>query len=358
VIDVYTCGIDVHKLILQIAIVDKHGRVVHKEVCKYTPERVIALAYKLLKHQCKLVAMESSGVFWVQVFYSLIANGLRAILVNPFSTRAYGKKTDLLDAIRIARNALAGAIISSYVPKDFRVIVLRSMLRRRLFEDINRVLNRIHKLMVISGVFADRVVKPNSRAWLNSLRRLANGESVVEAFGSKGALYSFRDKLSVEETIMLSKLLNLHDLLRDSCKELEDEAIKLTRELYGELYDLLQTVPGIGRVLASYILAEVGDISRFPSARHFKSYCGLVPKVRESGGKVRLSRCRPGNPYLRWAFYQAAVVAVRVDPELRVFYERLVSRGKSRRVALVAVTGKIAVRAWFVLVNRVPYRAS
>jgi len=302
--------------------------------------------------------MESSGVFWVQVFYSLIANGLRVILVNPFSTRAYGKKTDLLDAIRIARNALAGAIISSYVPKDFRVIVLRSMLRRRLFEDINRVLNRIHKLMVISGVFADRVVKPNSRAWLNSLRRLANGESVVEAFGSKGALYSFRDKLSVEETIMLSKLLNLHDLLRDSCKELEDEAIKLTRELYGELYDLLQTVPGIGRVLASYILAEVGDISRFPSARHFKSYCGLVPKVRESGGKVRLSRCRPGNPYLRWAFYQAAVVAVRVDPELRVFYERLVSRGKSRRVALVAVTGKIAVRAWFVFVNRVPYRAS
>ena len=162
----YTCGIDVHKLILQIAIVDKHGRVVHKEVCKYTPERVIALAYKLLKYQCKLIAMESSGVFWVQVFYSLIANGLRVTLVNPFSTRAYGKKTDLLDAIRIARNALAGAIISSYVPKDFRVIVLRSMLRlrRRLSEDINRVLNRIHRLMVISGVFADRVVKPNSRA--------------------------------------------------------------------------------------------------------------------------------------------------------------------------------------------------
>ena len=54
----YTCGIDVHKLILQIAIVDKYGRVVHKEVCKYTPERIIALAYKLLKYQCKLIAME------------------------------------------------------------------------------------------------------------------------------------------------------------------------------------------------------------------------------------------------------------------------------------------------------------
>ncbi len=61
----------------------------------------------------------------------------------------------------------------------------------------------------------------------------------------------------------------------------------------------------------------MSDVRYFPSTRHFKSYCGLSPSLRESSGKARLNRCRHRNPYLRYAFYQAAVVAIRIDDELK-----------------------------------------
>ena len=131
--------------------------------------------------------------------------------------------------------------------------------------------------------------------------------------------------------LWLDAQLRLVRELDDACIELKREAVGMAKAVYGELYDLMRSVPGVGDVLAALILAEVGDIRRFPSARHFKSYCGLAPRVRESGGKARLGRCRRSNPYLRWAFYQAAVVAIRYDSELKAFYERLVKRGKHPR---------------------------
>lgn len=353
------CGVDVHKSFLQVAVVDAEGRVIFREKCEYTPSEVARLIAELLAFRCRLVAMESSGVLWIQLFYRLAAEGFRVILVNPFSTRAYHMKTDLLDAVRIARNTLAGAVIRSYVPARRSVLVLRGMvrLRRRLREDANRILNRIHRLLVCSGVWLDRLVKPRSSRWLRALRRLAEGASLVDLFGADALLRVFCVRLEPEERAMLAELLDVYDRLTASCRRLEEESVRLARELYGELYELVQTVPGVGRLLAACILAEAGDVSRFPSARHFRSYCGLAPRVRESAGRARLGRCSRGNPYLRWAFYQAAVAAIRCDDELRSFYMRLRSRGKPHRVALVAVAGKIAARTWRVLYMREPYRA-
>ena len=188
---------------------------------------------------------------------------------------------------------------------------------------------------------------------------LASGKSLGEIFGLNiGYEYScMRDRLDCYEANILGQLLSSARRIDEICSFLSKMAESLAEKLYGEEYSLIQTVPGIGRTLAYMILAEIDDIRRFPSARHFKSYCGLSPSLRESGGKARLGRCRHGNPYLRYAFYQAAVVAIRVDVGLKRFYDRLRARGKHHKVALMAVAGKLAVRTWHILCNNEKYIA-
>ena len=89
------------------------------------------------------------------------------------------------------------------------------------------------------------------------------------------------------------------------------------------IFKLLCTVPGIGRILALSIMLEVGDIRRFASVGDFASYCRCVRSERLSNGKKKGENNRKcGNPYLAWAFVEAAHFAVRYLPQARRFYER------------------------------------
>ena len=119
---------------------------------------------------------------------------------------------------------------------------------------------------------------------------LTTGKSLEEIFGLNiGYEYHcMRDRLDCYEANILGQLLSLARRIDEICSFLSKMAESLVEKLYGEEYSLIQTVPGIGKTLAYMILAEIDDVRRFPSARHFKSYCGLSPSLRESGGKARL----------------------------------------------------------------------
>jgi len=158
------CGIDIHKSFLQIAVIDSNGKIVYQERCRYSLIDIILLIAKLAKMRCREIAMESTGCFWIPLYYEFAGRGFKTVLANPSSTKSFGSKTDMLDAVRIARRHRAGALIKSHVPRDRVKITFRgiSRLRRRLKEDRNRVLNRIHRLLTISGVWLDRFVRPNT----------------------------------------------------------------------------------------------------------------------------------------------------------------------------------------------------
>src|SRR5437879_13845217 len=84
------------------------------------------------------------------------------------------------------------------------------------------------------------------------------------------------------------------------------------------------TVPGIGQILVLTILHEVGDIERFPTVKDFLSYCRLVKGTVASAGKIKgLRGAKLGNPYLRWAFGEAAVIAKRDHATIRPLAQRL-----------------------------------
>jgi transposase len=113
-------------------------------------------------------------------------------------------------------------------------------------------------------------------------------------------------------------------------------------------------IPGIGRLLAFTIYLEVDDIRRFPTVKHFWSYCRLVPGAADSGGKQRHKASRDGNRYLKLAFSHAAIRAVQYFPEVRQWFQRW-KRKKPIRVARTLVAKELAQAVYVVLSEGVDF---
>jgi len=120
-------------------------------------------------------------------------------------------------------------------------------------------------------------------------------------------------------------------------------------------YQLLQTVSGIGAILAMTIMLEAGDIHRFPTVGDFSSYCRCVNSVRLSNQKKKGSgNTKNGNAYLSWAFVEAASFAIRYDPTILRFYQRKTVRSNIA-AARKAVAHKLARASYYVLRDQVPF---
>jgi transposase len=124
---------------------------------------------------------------------------------------------------------------------------------------------------------------------------------------------------------------------------------------------LLKTLPGIGLILSTVILSEVGDVARFPSAAQYASYAGTTPRVSASGDKIHYGRIRPDvNRYLKWAYMEAGNhIAVNQRSlshrHVAKLYQRIRNR-KGHQKAMGAVARHLAEATYWVLSKREPYR--
>jgi len=131
---------------------------------------------------------------------------------------------------------------------------------------------------------------------------------------------------------------------------LETQLQKLTRQTAAGDYTLLQTVAGIGEHLGLTILYEIGDIGRFPTVKDFLSYCRLVKGTVASAGKIKgLRGAKLGNPYLRWAFGEAAIIAKRDHPILGPLAQRLEAKLGNKFKANTVLAIKLARAVYFML---------
>ena len=118
----------------------------------------------------------------------------------------------------------------------------------------------------------------------------------------------------------------------------------------------VSTIPGLGRFFSVLVANEIGDIRRFATPEKLCAYAGLVPSVYASGGKVFHGRLtKQGNKWLRWAMVEAVRPAVKSDPELRAYYERLRHR-KGPNPAKVATARRLLTIIHRVLSQERPYR--
>ena len=110
---------------------------------------------------------------------------------------------------------------------------------------------------------------------------------------------------------------------------------------------MLCQLPGVGRYTAMLIIAEVGDVARFPTARHLRAWAGLTPTVRSSDGKARLGHIsHQGSPALRWALTEAAQKIPTGGGPLRAMFERIAKR-RGRKIAKVAVARQILTLCYY-----------
>ena len=121
--------------------------------------------------------------------------------------------------------------------------------------------------------------------------------------------------------------------------------------------DLLDTIPGIGKLTAAKILAEVPRITEFDDARQLAAYAGLTPRNVFSGTSVRgrTKLCKTGNAHLRLALYMPAIVATRWNPIVKTFYERMLNNGLCKMAAIAASMRKLLHMAYGILKSGRPF---
>jgi transposase len=141
------------------------------------------------------------------------------------------------------------------------------------------------------------------------------------------------------------------------CLAVIDGLAPLIERIDGELHQhakadprvkILRTLPGVGEFTALVMLAEIGDITRFPSARKLAAWAGLTPTVRGSDLKVRHGHIsKQGSAWLRWVLNQAAQAAKR-SPDFAATYSSIAKR-RGKKIATIAISRKLLTRAYHLL---------
>jgi transposase len=330
------CGVDLHSTNSYLAVLDEQLRPV---LGRRVPNRleVILEALEPFREQIQAVAVEST-FNWYWLVDGLMQAGYRVQLVNTSAVQQYeGLKyvDDRHDARWLARLLHLGILPTGYIyPKQERS--LRDLLRRRSF----LVRQRTSNLLSIKNLFSRNT---GVQVPANEIKRLT-AEQVGEQFTDPHLALAITSSLAVVQT------------LADEIARIEN-AILPEAKLRPE-FALLESIPGIGVTLALTIMLEAGSITRFADAGHFCSYCRCVPSQHLSNGKVKgKGNVRNGNPYLSWAFTEAAHFAIRFEPLAKRFYERKKAR-TNELVALRTISHKLARASFHVLHDQVPFRSA
>ena len=326
-------GIDLHSNNVMIGIVDQSGRrLKHQRVACDLKQVTGVLAP--FKRRLKSVAVEST-YNWYWLVDGLRAKSYPVVLANPAQIDQYSgikHADDKNDAFFLAELQRLNILPTGYI-YDPVLRPVRDLLRRRMM--------LVHQRSALMVSFKSLYTRTTGQAM--SLSRLKGLE-----VSKVPALYEH------PANQLIAQVQKEHiERLDQSIERLEKAVLQSAREL--PCYERLNTLPGVGRILGMTITMEVGEISRFPTAGDFASYCRAVASQRTSNEKNKGQNNRKcGNRYLAWAFVEAANFAKRYDEGCRRWFERKAAR-TSTVVATKALACKLAKAAWHVMSEPVDY---
>jgi len=317
-------GIDVHRKRSQVAVVAEDGKVQLNKNTVNGTEPLLRLIGDLPAGTP--VAFEAA-FGWGWLLRLLEDYGLDPHLVHPLQCKAIASarlKNDKVDAATLAQLLRADLLPEAWIaPPEVRQ--LRALLRHRagLIRLGTQQRNRIHAVVADFGY--DRsgsYLSGPGRGWLAGLDLPAvSREIVTDCLAVIDGLAPVIDRIDGE--------------LRTHAKA--DPRVKT-----------LTTLPGVGQFTALVMVAEIGDITRFPSARKLASWAGLTPTVRGSDRTVRHGHIsKQGSAWLRWVLNQAAQTAKR-SPEFAATYASIAKR-RGKKIATIAIARKLLTRAWHLL---------
>jgi transposase len=313
------------------------------------------------------VAMEATGVFWKPVWHTL-EGAFELLLVNAKHVKMIpGRKTDVADAAWLAQLLECGLLRGSFIPPpEIRRLRDLTRYRKRLVQDRIREGQRVEKALEDAGIklasVASRTLGVSGRAMIDRLIAGERDPELLADLALKRLRYRIDDleqalvgRFSDHHARMLRFHLAHYDQLTTAIGDL-DRHIDAAMASFAGQRDRLTTIPGVARITAEVIIAEVGvDMSRFPTAAHLASWTGLCPGNNESAGKHRTGRTTRGNIWLRDVITQSAWAAARTkDSYLSAQFWRLAGRIGQRKAA-VAVAHSIIVAIWHILHDDVDF---
>ena len=335
-------GCDGHKQYSVFVAVDEAGRASPAQRVKH--ERTEFQDYLRALPPGSPIALETSG-HWYWMVDAMEQAGHQPVLVHARKAKllmGLVNKTDKLDAKGLATLLRNGTVPAVWIaPGGLRDQRELPRLRMTFVRFRTALKNRIHAAFAKYGVAVT---------------------DVSDVFSPKGRLVLEQrlPQLPTETQRAVRDELALLDPLQDQIDALEVRVRAVVRQT--PLMEQLQTLPGVGPILAIVIALELGAIERFPDAEHFASYRGTVPRVVESGGHRRYSGAvrQDVNHYLKWAFVEAAnsIVSHQAAWEERhvvQLYQRL-HRRKGHAKAIVAVARHLAEATFWMLKRNEPYR--
>ncbi len=337
----FNCGIDLHARQMYVCVMDRQGKkLVHTNI-KDNDFEFFLKRVEPYKHSLTVCCECMFGWYWLAD--ACHEAGFTFVLAHALYLKAIhgGKnKNDRIDSEKIAHLLRSNLIPPGYVyPSKKRP--MRALLRQRICYVWRRteLLNRIQSHQLAHNRAPIRcTTRYNREPW--------------------------EEKLLATEPDPLRQLALKTDLAMvghydEQIRALEAKLISLAKKHAARDFTLLLSVPGIGENLGLTILHEIGEIDRFPTVKDFLSYCRLVKGTVASAGKIKgLRGARLGNPYLRWAFGEAAVIAKRDHAIIGPLSQRLEAKmGGNKFKANTVVAIKLARAVYFMLKNKTVFDA-
>jgi len=341
--DVFS-GLDVDKRSISVTFTD-HDRFLKSLRMPYSAEHLLNHVRKHFPNK-KVAFVYEAGPTGYGLYDGIVAQGYPCLIAAPsMIPKAPGQrvKTNRLDSKALSENLRGGQLKSIHVPSPtYRELRHLTQLRDVLVSELVGMKQRIKSLLLFEGI--EFPPAPPGSQW---------------SFMVKDKLR----KLPCSGTVRF-KL----DQLLDSLEFNEKQVLKAIREIrrycqndpeLSQCMKYLMSLPGIGWITASQLLARIGDWRELNNIRQLGGFLGLVPTEHSTGERTdRGSITRTGDERLRSKVIQASWSAIRQDNELREFF-RAVCRKHPReiasRVAIVAVARKLSVRIAVVLMKQRPY---
>ena len=355
------CGLDVHKKSVTACVLWASGRRKQIRAFGTFTRELLELGDWLRACGVTHVAMESTGVYWKPV-WNLLEGQFEVLLVNAQHIKAVpGRKTDQKDSEWIADLLQHGLLRASFVPPT-PIRELRDLTRYRasLAQEINRIANRIQKVLEDANIklasVATDTLGASGRAMLEAI---IHGEQDSQRLAemSRGLLrnkipelrQALEGRVTAHHRFLLRELLDHHYFVESKMQRIEQEVAERLGPFQSEVARLC-TIPGVDRVTAWGLLAEIGlNMNQFPDAQHLASWAGLCPGSHESAGKRKSGKIRKGSLWLRRCLCQGAwAVSTKKNNYLSALYRRLAARRGSKR-ATIAVAHKLLVIAYYIL---------
>ena len=329
-------GLDVHKKVVEAAIVDQDGELVHRDRFDCTRTGLLKFAKRFLSADDRL-ALEATTNTWavVEILQPFVSE---IVVSNPLRTKAIAEakiKTDKVDALVLAQLLRVDYLPKVWIP-DPHTRLVRQMTSHRasLVGDRTRIKNRIHAVLHqrLIPVPVSSLFSVSGLAWLHKLELDPHGRDQIDS-----------------ELVLLQAVE----------KQIERLDKQLARLAYhDEEVKLLMTLFGVDTAVAQSLRSTLGDIDRFESGKHAASYLGLTPSVKQSANSCYYGPItKRGKAHARWMVIQAAQHFDRHPGPLGAFF-RKIAKKKNRNVAVVATARKLVVIAWHMLKNHEPYRYS